>query len=140
MHQFGYFSVMPPAVDGGNRATNPKREPKTLSPTDPSAAWTSRGGHKVMFGYRLNYLIVRGESGKEMVFFPDYGSNATIGPAPPRHLVPFRLAGVHPQSSFNPDVFYFTAIILPGSRSSPARAAKKIGACRSVLLRNARGQ
>jgi hypothetical protein len=58
---------MPPAVDGGNRATNPKREPKTLSPTDPSAAWTSRGGHKVMFGYRLNYLIVRGEASSRSV-------------------------------------------------------------------------
>jgi len=45
------------ALDGSNRPTNPKREPKALSPTDPSAAWTSRGRHKVMFGYSLNYLI-----------------------------------------------------------------------------------
>jgi transposase len=45
------------ALDGTNRPTNPKREPKALSPTDPSAAWTSRGRHKVMFGYSLNYLI-----------------------------------------------------------------------------------
>jgi len=28
-----------------------------MSPTDPSAAWTTRGRHKVMFGYSLNYLI-----------------------------------------------------------------------------------
>jgi len=45
------------ALDSENAPTNPKREPKALSPTDPSAAWTSRGRHKVMFGYSLNYLI-----------------------------------------------------------------------------------
>ena len=28
-----------------------------MSPTDPCAAWTTRGRHKVMFGYSLNYLI-----------------------------------------------------------------------------------
>ncbi len=28
-----------------------------MSPTDPTAAWTTRGRHKVMFGYSLNYLI-----------------------------------------------------------------------------------
>jgi hypothetical protein len=28
-----------------------------MSPTDPAAAWTTRGRHKVMFGYSLNYLI-----------------------------------------------------------------------------------
>jgi len=28
-----------------------------MSPTDPTAAWTKRGRHKVMFGYSLNYLI-----------------------------------------------------------------------------------
>ncbi len=28
-----------------------------MSPSDPSAAWTTRGRHKVMFGYSLNYLI-----------------------------------------------------------------------------------
>jgi hypothetical protein len=27
------------------------------SPTDPAAAWTTRGRYKVMFGYSLNYLI-----------------------------------------------------------------------------------
>lgn len=45
------------ALDSENAPINPKREPKALSPTDPSAAWTSRGRHKVMFGYSLNYLI-----------------------------------------------------------------------------------
>ena len=41
------------ALDGGK----PARPPKALSPIDPGAAWTTRGRHKVMFGYRLNYLI-----------------------------------------------------------------------------------
>jgi len=41
------------ALDG--EATRPK--PKALSSTDPAAAWTARGRHKVMFGYSLNYLI-----------------------------------------------------------------------------------
>lgn len=45
------------ALDGDASPTNPKRAPKALSPTDPSAAWTRRGRHKVMFGYSLNYLI-----------------------------------------------------------------------------------
>jgi transposase len=36
---------------------NPKQKPKALSPSDPAAAWTTRGRHKVMFGYSLNYLI-----------------------------------------------------------------------------------
>jgi transposase len=36
---------------------NPARAPKAVSPTDPAAAWTRRGRHKVMFGYSLNYLI-----------------------------------------------------------------------------------
>ncbi len=45
------------ALDGENAPTNPGRAPKALSPTDPAAAWTTRGRHKVMFGYSLNYLI-----------------------------------------------------------------------------------
>ena len=44
-------------LDSENTPTNPARAPKALSPTDPSAAWTRRGRHKVMFGYSLNYLI-----------------------------------------------------------------------------------
>ncbi len=45
------------ALASENPPTNPQRPPKALSPTDPSAAWTTRGRHKVMFGYSLNYLI-----------------------------------------------------------------------------------
>ena len=45
------------ALDGGQAPTNPERKPKALSPSDPAAAWTTRGRHKVMFGYSLNYLI-----------------------------------------------------------------------------------
>jgi transposase len=45
------------ALDGEDAPINPERAPKALSPTDPAAAWTTRGRHKVMFGYSLNYLI-----------------------------------------------------------------------------------
>lgn len=45
------------ALEGERSPTNPKRKPKAISPTDPSAAWTIRGRNKVMFGYSLNYLI-----------------------------------------------------------------------------------
>ena len=45
------------ALDGERSPTNPERAPKALSPTDPAAAWTTRGRHKVTFGYSLNYLI-----------------------------------------------------------------------------------
>jgi Transposase DDE domain len=45
------------ALDGEHAPTNPERKPKALSPADPAAAWTTRGRHKVMFGYSLNYLI-----------------------------------------------------------------------------------
>ena len=45
------------ALDGEQSPTNPARKPKALSPTDPAAAWTTRGRQKVMFGYSLNYLI-----------------------------------------------------------------------------------
>jgi transposase len=45
------------ALDGEHTPTNPERKPKALSPADPAAAWTTRGRHKVMFGYSLNYLI-----------------------------------------------------------------------------------
>lgn len=47
-------------VDGLESATppiNPGRPPKALSPSDPCAAWTTRGRHKVMFAYSLNYLM-----------------------------------------------------------------------------------
>ena len=45
------------ALESENAPINPARAPKAMSPTDPSAAWTRRGRHKVMFGYSLNYLI-----------------------------------------------------------------------------------
>ena len=45
------------ALDSEHSPTNPARKPKALSPSDPSAAWTTRGRNKVMFGYSLNYLI-----------------------------------------------------------------------------------
>jgi len=45
------------ALECDNAPTNPTRKPKAMSPTDPSAAWTTRARHKVMFGYSLNYLI-----------------------------------------------------------------------------------
>ncbi len=45
------------ALESENAPINPERAPKALSPTDPAAAWTTRGRHKVMFGYSLNYLI-----------------------------------------------------------------------------------
>ena len=45
------------ALESDNPPINPKQKPKALSPSDPSAAWTTRGRHKVMFGYSLNYLI-----------------------------------------------------------------------------------
>ena len=45
------------ALDGEPSPINPRQKPKALSPTDPSAAWTTRWRNKVMFGYSLNYLI-----------------------------------------------------------------------------------
>ena len=45
------------ALECEQTPTNPERKPKALSPSDPAAAWTTRGRHKVMFSYSLNYLI-----------------------------------------------------------------------------------
>ncbi len=45
------------APESENPPINPKQKPKAMSPSDPSAAWTTRGRHRVMFGYSLNYLI-----------------------------------------------------------------------------------
>ena len=45
------------ALESDNPPINPNQEPKAMSPSDPAAAWTTRGRHKVMFGYSLNYLI-----------------------------------------------------------------------------------
>ncbi len=45
------------ALESENPTINRERPPKALSPTDPAAAWTTRGRHKVQFGYSLNDLI-----------------------------------------------------------------------------------
>jgi transposase len=45
------------ALETENPPINPRQKPKAMSPSDPAAAWTTRGRHKVMFGYSLNYLI-----------------------------------------------------------------------------------
>ncbi len=45
------------ALESDNPPINPDQDPKAMSPSDPAAAWTTRGRHKVMFGYSLNYLI-----------------------------------------------------------------------------------
>jgi len=45
------------AIESENAPINPERKPKAMSPTDPIAAWTTRGRNKVMFGYSMNYLI-----------------------------------------------------------------------------------
>ena len=45
------------ALESENPPINPEQKPKAMSPSDPCAAWTTRGRHKVMFGYSLNYLI-----------------------------------------------------------------------------------
>jgi transposase len=45
------------ALESENPPINPSQKPKAMSPSDPCAAWTTRGRNKVMFGYSLNYLI-----------------------------------------------------------------------------------
>ena len=45
------------ALDTENSPNNPDQKPKALSPSDPAAAWTTRGRHKVQFGYSVNYLL-----------------------------------------------------------------------------------
>ena len=45
------------ALESDNPPINPDQAPKAMSPSDPCAAWTTRGRHKVMFGYSLNYLM-----------------------------------------------------------------------------------
>jgi transposase len=45
------------ALESENPPINPNQKPKAMSPSDPCAAWTTRGRNKVMFGYSLNYLI-----------------------------------------------------------------------------------
>jgi hypothetical protein len=42
--------------EGGERDPN-RKEPKVISPSDPSSAWTVKANKRVQFGYGLNYLI-----------------------------------------------------------------------------------
>jgi transposase len=45
------------ALETENPPTNPNQKPKAMSPSDPAAAWTTRGRHKAQFGYSVNYLL-----------------------------------------------------------------------------------
>ncbi len=45
------------ALETENPPIDPERKPKALSPSDPAAAWTTRGRHKAQFGYSVNYLL-----------------------------------------------------------------------------------
>lgn len=45
------------ALETENPPIDQERKPKALSPSDPLAAWTARGRHKVQFGYSVNYLL-----------------------------------------------------------------------------------
>ena len=45
------------ALETENSPLHPDKLPKALSPSDPAAAWTTRGRNKVMYAYSLNYLI-----------------------------------------------------------------------------------
>jgi hypothetical protein len=45
------------ALDSEASPNNPEQLPKALSPSDPAAAWTTRGRHKVQFSYSINHLV-----------------------------------------------------------------------------------
>jgi transposase len=45
------------ALESENPPINPDQPPKATSPSDPTAAWTTRGRHKVQFAYSVNHLI-----------------------------------------------------------------------------------
>lgn len=45
------------ALDTEASPNNPDQQPKALSPSDPAAAWTTRGRHKVQFAYSINHLV-----------------------------------------------------------------------------------
>ena len=45
------------ALESENPPINPDQAPKAMSPSDPAAAWTTRGRHKVQFGYSTNHMI-----------------------------------------------------------------------------------
>lgn len=41
----------------GKPAKPDRKQPKVISPSDPSSAWTAKANKRVQFGYGLNYLI-----------------------------------------------------------------------------------
>ena len=45
------------ALESENAPVNPGQAPKAMSPSDPAAAWTTRGRHKVQFAYSVNHLL-----------------------------------------------------------------------------------
>jgi transposase len=45
------------ALESENSPVNPGQAPKAMSPSDPAAAWTTRGRHKVQFAYSVNHLV-----------------------------------------------------------------------------------
>ena len=45
------------APGSATSSVNLQQNPKAIAATDTSGASTTRGRHKVMFGYSLNYLI-----------------------------------------------------------------------------------
>jgi transposase len=45
------------ALASENPPFNPDQPPKAMSPSDPAAAWTTRGRHKVQFAYSINQLV-----------------------------------------------------------------------------------
>jgi transposase len=45
------------ALESENSPINPDQKPKAMSPSDPAAAWTTRGRHKVQFAYSINHLV-----------------------------------------------------------------------------------
>jgi len=48
-----YFSEL----DSDNPLCTPTKKAKALSPSDPAAAWTTRGGRNVEFAYSVNHLV-----------------------------------------------------------------------------------
>lgn len=77
------------ATDGMNGQDQPERlaaEPapaKSLSLTDPAAAWTSKGARKASFAYAVNYLVDL----KRAIIVDAQASPARLGPRrwpPPR--------------------------------------------------------
>jgi transposase len=45
------------ALDERDAPDPNRKEPKVISPSDPSSAWTAKANKRVQFGYGLNYLI-----------------------------------------------------------------------------------